>query len=171
MTRRSVFWEINRDPALTCIHCQTVTDAKFAHELSTYEAYRTVEEIVSISPSGFVITGGDPLARPDLFQIVDYARRSGLQPMIELASTASLSETAVTALQASGASGVIFHINGASPYRHDAITAARGSFALTTRAMKWAGTVGLPLHVSTALNRRNVSHLGSIAELLREYDV
>ena len=171
MNRRSVIWEINRQSALTCVHCQTVHDPKYAHELSTYEAYKAVDEIMSINPRIFVIAGGDPLGRPDVFQVIDYARRRGLTPLIELVATSNLTEESIAKLKQSGAGGAIFSINGGSPYRHDVVTALRGSFNHTIQAVGWAKAAGLPVHVNTLLNKRNASHLGSIADLLSELGV
>jgi AdoMet-dependent heme synthase len=171
MAHRTVIWEINRESALPCVHCQTVNDPKFAHELSTYEAYKTVDEILSVDPRTFIIAGGDPLGRSDIFQVIDYARRRGMRPLVEVVATSNLTEAAIEHLQQSGAAGMIFSINGASSYRHDVVTALRGSFSLTISALEWARAIGLPVHVTTLLNRRNVSHLGSIADLLSEHGV
>jgi AdoMet-dependent heme synthase len=170
MTRRTVIWEINRNAALPCVHCQTVTDPKYAHELSTYESYKTIDEIASINPESLIIAGGDPLARHDLFQIIDYAQRHGLAPVVELVASSNVTEEAIPHLKRSGAAALIFTINGASSYRHDALT-TRGAYRVTLNALAWARAAALPVHAITVLNRRNMLHLSSIAELLIEEGV
>ncbi|HEX7421706.1 MAG TPA: hypothetical protein VF505_17600, partial [Thermoanaerobaculia bacterium] len=64
MTSPTVLWEITRSCALECPHCPKPGDdgQRSAEELSTYEAYKTVDQIAALAPRQFIITGGDPLA-------------------------------------------------------------------------------------------------------------
>ena len=163
MTQPTVLWEITRACALHCVHCETA-DSTESEELSTYEAYKTIDQIAAIKPADFIITGGDPLARPDLDQIIDYARRRGLEPAVALSPTPNLTPESLTKLRECGARRVIFAINGATSLRHDLLTAV-GSFDLTMTAIDLARAAGLSIEIDTLVTRRNVSEIGAIADL------
>src|SRR6476469_4189330 len=112
MTEPTVLWEITRSCALKCIHCDHAdpSSGPASEELSTYEAYKTIDQIVALRPAEFIITGGDPRARPDLDQIIDYARRRGLAPAVALSPSPNLTPEWLTKLRDSGARKVIFAI-------------------------------------------------------------
>src|SRR6187397_161974 len=122
MNQPAVFWEITRDCSLDCRHCLTHEDHRVSEELSTYEAYKTVDQIVAIKPLEVTITGGDPLARGDLFQIIDYATRRGLKPAVAVTATANLTTAAIENLRTAGAARLIFSLNGATAQRHDQVS-------------------------------------------------
>ena len=166
MTQPAVLWEITRSCALKCLHCANVeASSGEPEELSTYEAYKTIDQIAALNPGEFIITGGDPLARPDLDQIIDYARRRGLAPAIALSPTPNLTPEWLTKLRDCGARRVIFAINGATSLRHDLLTAVRGSFDLTMTSIDLARAAGLTIEVDTLITRRNVSDIEAIADL------
>jgi MoaA/NifB/PqqE/SkfB family radical SAM enzyme len=76
-----VMWELTRACDMHCRNCSIgATSCPGANELTTYEVYKTIDQIDVLAPREFIITGGDPLAREDIVQIVSYARRRGLDP-------------------------------------------------------------------------------------------
>ncbi|MGH9419763.1 MAG: radical SAM protein, partial [Thermoanaerobaculia bacterium] len=76
-----VMWELTRACDLHCRNCTIgATGNRGANELSTYEAYKTIDQIAALTPREVIMTGGDPLERADVDQIVNYARRRGLDP-------------------------------------------------------------------------------------------
>ena len=78
-----VTWELTRECDLACRGCPLPRDARSGtNELSTYESYKTIDQILELAPREFFITGGDPLEREDVYQIVDYSRRRGLLPVL-----------------------------------------------------------------------------------------
>ena len=80
-THPTVMWELTRACDLHCSNCTIgATEMRGANELSTYEAYKTIDQIAALAPREFILTGGDPLERDDVVQIVNYARRRGLDP-------------------------------------------------------------------------------------------
>lgn len=168
MSRPTVKWEITRSCDLTCRHSAKPDDDRrpATEELSTYEAYKTVDQIASLNPRQLIIAGGDPLARSDVFQIVDYARHRGLKPAIELVPTANLTAEAIDKLNGSGVATFIFSIDGATPARHNLLTGLRGSFERTADAIDWARKTCLPIEVNTMLTRRSISDLVPIGDLL-----
>jgi radical SAM protein with 4Fe4S-binding SPASM domain len=168
MSQPTVLWEITRSCALKCIHCDhgESSNGTKSEELSTYEAYKTIDQIVALRPAEFIITGGDPLARPDLDQVIDYARRRGLEPAVALSPSPNLTSEWLTKLRDSGARKVIFAINGSTSHRHDLLTAVRGSFDLTMTAINLARAAGLTIEIDTLITRRNFSEIEAIADLV-----
>src|SRR5690349_24286927 len=76
-----VIWEVTRACALACVHCRADAIARRdPRELTTDEAYRLIDRVraFGVRPPLFVLTGGDPMRRPDLAQLVRYATRAGL---------------------------------------------------------------------------------------------
>src|SRR5689334_9768548 len=130
VSRILVMWELTRACDLHCTNCSiAATGKRGAKELTTYEAYKTVDQIAALAPREFIITGGDPLARDDVFQIVDYARRRGLSPEVVLSPTTPLTSEAIEHLGRSGAAAGVFRIDGFTPAMHTAIQGVVGTFA------------------------------------------
>lgn len=167
MGQPTIIWEITHSCNLACVHCpRSFDDRPIADELSTYEAYKTIDQIASLKPGRFVINGGDPLERADVFQIIDYARRRGLKPAVELVPTPTLTASAIANLRNSGAAAAIFSVNGPTSSHHDKMMGIRGSFEMTMMAIEWARNAGLPVEINSLLTRRGIADLAPIADLL-----
>ena len=164
-----VMWELTRACHLQCMHCTAGAQARRNPlELSTYEAYKTIDQIVALAPRELLITGGDPLERVDLFQLVDYARRRGIRPAVTLVPSNALNGSIPGKLRANGVDRAIFSIDGTNPERHDAVRGIRGHFTSTLQAIRWARTSGLPVEINTLVSRRGARELGTIADLVAE---
>lgn len=173
MAQPTVIWEITGSCDLYCFYCPDPVDdrRRSVEQLSTYEAYKTVDQIASLNPKKFIISGGDPLARPDLFQIVEYAHRRGLRPAVALIPTLNLTAEPVVKLHDSGAATVIFSLNGPTAALHDVSIGLRGAFERTMRAIERARTAGLAVEINTLLTRRSIGDLVAIAGLLTSLGV
>jgi len=163
-----VMWELTRACDLHCSNCTIgATEFRGANELTTYEAYKTIDQIVALKPREFVITGGDPLEREDVSQVVNYARRRGLNPALVVSPTSQLNAEAMDRLERNGLTRIIFSIDGASAEVHEAVRGAKGTFAATLRAVRSAQTIGLEVEINTLITRRNVDDLQAMADLIR----
>jgi radical SAM protein with 4Fe4S-binding SPASM domain len=165
-------WELTRACKLGCAHCPIGAQPRRSPlELSTYEAYKTIDQIVSLNPDEVIITGGDPFERTDLYQLIDYGRRRGLQPSLTVSTTPSLTGAAIGKLKRNGLSRLVIGLVSSSPDKHDSSRAFPGQFGSTLRAIGWARTAELPVEINTLLNPRNVRELQTVAELLGDVDV
>jgi len=163
-----VMWELTRACDLHCSNCTIgATEFRGANELTTYEAYKTIDQIVALKPREFVITGGDPLEREDVSQVVNYARRRGLNPALVVSPTSQLDAEAMDRLERNGLTRIIFSIDGASAEVHEAVRGAKETFAATLRAVRSAQTIGLEVEINTLVTRRNVDDLCAMADLIR----
>lgn len=167
-----VMWELTRACRLNCVHCPIGAQQKRSPlELSTYEAYKTIDQIVALRPDEFILTGGDLLERGDLFQLIDYARRRGLKPTVTVTVTSSLTGAIVGKIKHNGADRIAIALDGAVPERHDAERGITGQFGATLLALRWARTAEVGIEVNTLLTRRNLADLPRMAELLGDIGV
>lgn len=169
---RVVMWELTRACKLACAHCPIGAQPRRSPlELSTYEAYKTIDQIVSMNPEELIITGGDPLERADIYQLIDYARRRGLDPVLTVSATPSLTGAAIGKLKRNGLARLVISLDSAAPEKHDSARGISGQFGATLLAIRWARTAELPVEVNTLLTRRNLSDLNTTAELLGDVEV
>lgn len=163
-----VQWELTRLCSQYCRGCPTGAGAqRDPNELSTYEAYKTVDQIAALRPRELIITGGDPLEREDVYQIVDYARRRGLDPSLVLTPARDLTFDAIARLQKNGLTRVVFSLDGSTAAIHESVHAVAGTFGRTLEAMRWAESAGLRIEVNTLVLRSNAADLEAMAALLR----
>lgn len=167
-----VMWELTRACRLECTCCPVGAQQRRSPlELSTYESYKTLDQIVALRPSELIISGGDLLERADIFQLVDYSRRRGVAPTVTLTVTPSLTGSVIGKLRHNGAAHLAFALDSARPERHDAARGLNGQFASTLLALRWARTADVPLEINTLLTRRNLGDLETLAELLADVGV
>src|SRR5688572_27453495 len=104
-----VIWEVTRACALACLHCRADAIARRSpDELTTAEAKRLIDEVRSFGspPPLFVLTGGDPMRRPDLAEIVGYATSAGLIVALTPSGTAAVTRARLAELRSAGLSRV-----------------------------------------------------------------
>jgi radical SAM protein with 4Fe4S-binding SPASM domain len=168
---RVVMWELTRACRLACAHCPIGAHPRRSPlELSTYEAYKTIDQIVSLNPDEVILTGGDPLERPDFPQLIDYARRRGLETSLMVAPTPSLTGAAIGKLKRIGLSRLIVSLDSTTPDSHDVTRGISGQFATTLLAIRWARTAELPVEINTLLTRDNLADLPRMAEFLGDVE-
>lgn len=167
-----VLWELTRLCDLHCRGCPSgASELRDPNELSTYEAYKTIDQIATLRPRELIITGGDPLEREDVGQIIDYARRRGLDPALVLSATRELTFDAIANLQNNGLTSAVFSVDGSTAATHENVHAVIGTFAATLRAMRWAERTGLRIEVNTLVTRYNAHDLEAIVELIRPFSI
>jgi radical SAM protein with 4Fe4S-binding SPASM domain len=168
--RPRVVWELTGDCDLGCRHCSASEEA-IDSDRSTYAAYKTIDQIAAVHPREVVLSGGDPLERPDVYELIGYARRRGLDPAIAVSPTSRLTLDSLEMLRQSGLNRVIFNVDGSSPERHEQQNGVSGSFGRTTRIMRWASVLGLAIEVNTLVTRRSISDLAVIIQRLRCFPI
>lgn len=160
-----VYWEATQACGLSCRHCRAESvPNRHPMELATDEAMALMREI-----SGFgvpfphlVITGGDPMERPDLLPLVAYGRGLGLAVSVTPAGTPDLTADRLEALRDAGVTSLALSLDGATPATHDAFRGVDGSFAATVAAGRAIRALGLPLQVNTLVTATTASELDAI---------
>ncbi len=168
----TVIWELTRACELHCRHCPHPADrSRSPHELTTYEAYSLVNQIVQLAPQRFVISGGDPLTRDDVYQLVDHARRRGLKPAVTLSPTANATADAIARLRRNGLSRIIMSLEGPSADSHDASSGIAGSYRRTLHILGTALLSGIDVEVNTLVTHYNIDVLDAIYEKIERMGV
>jgi len=165
-----IVWELTRECDLGCRHCPSGENTVDS-DRSTYGAYKVIDQIVAAHPRELIFSGGDPLERHDIYELIEYARRRGLDPAIAVSPTSRLTLDSLEMLHRSGLDRVIFNIDGSSSERHEQQNGVPRSFGRSIRIMRWACVVGLAIEVNTLVTRRSISDLAVIVELLRSFPI
>jgi AdoMet-dependent heme synthase len=118
-----------------------------------------------------ILTGGDPLARADLYDLIDTAHELGIGVSITPAATPALTADVLLKLQQHGVEGLGLSLDGSTAQRHDSIRGVPGTFDLTMQAMQWAKELGMPLQVNTLVAAETAADIPAIYELLRPLNV
>lgn len=166
-----VYWEATLACDLACSHCRAEAQPwRDPLELSPQEARKLIDQIASFSrdhPPHLVITGGDPLQRPDLFQLIATAKRLGLGVSVTPAGTPRLTAKVIEQLKAAGVDSLAMSLDGSTAEKHDELRGVKGSFDLTLRAMREVVSRGVPLQVNTMVTAQTIRDLWHIYDLLK----
>lgn len=160
-------WEVTQACDLACVHCRaSAQPERHPEELSTAEGKRLIEQIAALRVPVFVLTGGDPIKRPDLFKLIDYARVQGVRVSLTPSATPLLTREVVFRLKEAGLARLAVSLDGASAETHDGFRGLSGSFARTLDAVRWANEAGLPVQINTTFSRRNMGEMDEILALI-----
>jgi AdoMet-dependent heme synthase len=167
-----VIWEATQACDLACVHCRACAQpARNPFELSTEEAKRLIDDIAAMRVPLFVITGGDPLKRPDIYELVRYAADLGLRPSMTPSATPLLTREAIVRLKERGLARLALSLDGPTAAIHDGFRRVEGSFALTLRGAQIAREIGLAVQINTTITRHNLAYLDEIIFLLEQLDI
>lgn len=170
----NVYWEVTRACALACRHCRAeAAPAPDPRQLSFEEGIALLRQIRDFGDPlpQLILTGGDPLERPDLFALIDEAKSLGIGVSITPAATPALTREVLVRLQQHGVEGLGLSLDGSAAPRHDSIRGIPGTFARTIQAMLWAQELGMPLQVNTLVSAETADDIPSIYELLKGFGV
>ena len=160
-------WEVTQACDLACVHCRASAQPdRHPMELSTAEGKHLIEQIAALQVPVFVLTGGDPIKRPDLFELIGHARKMGVRVSLTPSATPLLTREIVFRLKEAGLARLAVSMDGASATTHDAFRGFSGSFARTLDAVRWANEAGLPVQINTTFSRRNIGEIDAIVALM-----
>jgi radical SAM protein len=162
-----VIWEVTRACDLACVHCRAAAIPKRdPQELTTGEGLRLIQDLRGFGHPVFVLTGGDPLLRPDLEELVAAAAAERLPVALSPAGTPLLSHARLRRLREAGLRGVSISLDGSCAAVHDAFRRVRGSFDTSLEGAAAAAALGLRLQINTTVTRHNLADLEAIAALV-----
>lgn len=169
-----LYWEMTQACDLACRHCRAAAiPRRNPNELSTDEGRQLLDSVVRFGSRRphVVFTGGDPLRRPDLWELLAYARDLGLTVSVTPSGTPLCTKEAIARLKESGAYSLAFSIDGSNAAAHDHIRQVDGSFDRTISAVGWAREAGLPVQVSTLVAAETADDLPAVYQLVRDLGV
>lgn len=164
-----LFWEVTRACALACRHCRAIAQPR-AHpeELTHEEAMALVEQIARLAPPMLVLTGGDPMMRRDIFDIITRAAELGLRVALSPAATPRLLHTDFRRLREAGVVSMSLSLDGATRSSHDAFRGVPHTFERTMEAARMAKEAGIQLQINTTITRSTLPELEAFADILRQ---
>jgi AdoMet-dependent heme synthase len=169
-----VYWEMTQACALACKHCRAeAMPFPQPRELTYGESKEFLSQIIEFRDPlpHLILTGGDPLSRMDLYELIHYAKTLGLEVSITPSATPALTEDALNKLKARRIQSLGLSLDGSSAERHDAIRAVPGCFERTMAALRHGGRLGLPIQVNTLIAEETADDLPAIYQLLKTFPV
>ena len=165
-------WEVTQSCDLACKHCRAAAQP-IAHpdELTNAEGKALIDQIADMHVPIFVFTGGAPLKRKDVFELIAYAAGKGVQVALTPSATPLLTREAIFKLKEAGLVRLGISLDGSSPEIHDVFRGLPGAYARTIQAIEWAGEAGLPIQVHTTISRHNANDLDALCALFEKLNI
>lgn len=164
---RLIFWETTAGCNLACIHCRrmTVADQLLPQDLKTQEAFDLIDQVAAFARPIFVLSGGEPLFRPDIFDIARHATDAGL--IVALATNGTLIDRSVAQkIKDSGIRRVSVSFDGADADTHN-IFRGSGAFERSIAGMGHLAEVGVPYQINTTVARHNSHQMPETLKLAK----
>ena len=172
-----VSWNLTYRCNLACEHCYLdaggtplVGTENFADrsELGTEECFRVIEEIAAFAPECVtILTGGEPLLRRDILEIVRRAAERGLWVVVGT-NGVRITENVARRLAEAGARGLSLSLDALDPDRHDRFRKVRGAWRNTVEGAEILNRTGLPFIVQTTAGSHNLGELEAIADFAHD---
>ena len=149
----------------------TKTTPRETNHFPTAEAFHLIEDVAAMRVPVLALTGGDPLTRPDLFPIIEFAANRSVRTSLTLLPTPLLETAIISELKACGLMRAGFWLHGSTPQLNDSHWEASGLYRRTLDIIGACHEVQLPVQINTIVSRRNFHDLESMIELLIRLDV
>lgn len=168
-----VFYEVTRACNLLCRHCRAEAQPhRHPLELAPGASLQLLDKLATFpKPPLVVLTGGDPIKRADIFDIVNHGVAIGLKMAMTPSATKLVTTDAVGRLKAAGLHRLAVSLDGADAARHDDFRRVPGSFARTLEIMNDARSCGLSMQINTTITRYNVDQIDEMAALLDGFGI
>ncbi len=162
-------WEVTQSCDLACKHCRAAAQP-LAHpdQLTNAEGKALIDQIADMHIPIFVFTGGDPLKRPDVYELIEYAAGKGVHVALTPSATPLLTREAIFKLKEAGLVRLGISLDGSTPEIHDAFRGLPGAWARTIQAIEWANEAGIPIQVHTTISRHNAHDLDNLCALFEK---
>lgn len=164
-TVRMIAWELTRVCNLACRHCRAAAiDTPPPGELTTEECFKLIDDIASFAKPTVILTGGEPLMRPDLFEIAARGTERGLR-VVAAPNGTLLDDEAARRLVEAGVLRISISLDGRDAVSHDELRGVTGAFEGALHGIAAANRAGLPFQINTTVTTRNADELQSVMDL------
>ncbi len=162
-------WEVTQSCDLACKHCRAAAQPiPHPDQLTNAEGKALIDQIAEMQIPIFVLTGGDPLKRSDVFELIRYAAGKGVKVALTPSATPLLTREAIFQLKEAGLVRLGISLDGSTPQIHDAFRGLAGAWARTIQAIEWANEAGIPIQVHTTISRHNAHDLDNLCNLFEK---
>ncbi|HEX7593045.1 MAG TPA: TIGR04053 family radical SAM/SPASM domain-containing protein [Anaerolineae bacterium] len=169
-----VYWEMTQACGLACRHCRAdAMTQPHPQELTNAESKNLLRQIAAFGNPlpHLILTGGDPLQRADLYDLIDDANALGLSVSITPSATNNLTHEVVARLKAHGIQSLGLSLDGSNAARHETVRGVPGCFDWTIRGAHLAAEYDLPVQVNTLVSAETADDLPATYELLKSLKV
>ena len=169
---RVVAWEVTRACPLACIHCRAEAQhTPDPHQLTTQEGLALLADIAAMGgPTIVILTGGEPLTRPDIFDLLRFGSQQGLHMAVSPDDGRLLTPETVARLKAAGARRVSFSLHYPTAEDNDRFARTPGAFAAAMEGLANLRAGELPFQINTTVTCRNVDKLPQLLTLVRSLE-
>lgn len=164
-------YNVTRECNMKCSHCYiNATDTKLDNELSTVEAKKVIDQIYQVSSPLLILSGGEPLMRADIFELIEYGTKKGMK--IGLGSNGYLIDDSVAKkLKDAGIATVSISLDSNIPAQHDEFRGVQGAWQKAVDACKALRKHGVLVQVNTTLTHDNYNQIDDIMTLAESIGV
>ncbi|HEX5838275.1 MAG TPA: TIGR04053 family radical SAM/SPASM domain-containing protein [Anaerolineales bacterium] len=165
----TIAWEVTRACAYACVHCRA--DAMHTpdpNELNTEESLRLIDRLAEFGSPILVFTGGDPMMRRDLHELIAYATGKGLRCSLTPTATALPTTARLEKVREAGIRRIALSLDAPVPQIHDSFRQVKGSWQRTMDILHRAQSIGLSVQVNTTVAKHNVDILDEMIPFLQE---
>ncbi len=163
-----VIWETTRSCELACRHCRAEADmTRHSGELTTEEGYKVMDQAAELGSPIFILSGGDPLNRPDLEDLIRHGKKLGLRMGTIPAATKNLTLERMKSIKEAGINQVALSLDGPTAALHDNFRKVEGSFDKTLKGAALIREAGLALQVNTVFAAWNFQYLEELVAMVR----
>jgi heme b synthase len=162
---RIIAWELTRSCNLLCAHCRaSSTQGIFEGELTTAVCLHLIDDIAEIGKPILILSGGEPLLRPDFFQIASYAAGKGLRVAVGTNGTL-VTEDIATKLKKVPVSRVAVSIDFPKPQLQDKFRGKAGAFKAALEGIALLHQTGIEIQINSTITRLNMKYLNELLDL------
>jgi heme b synthase len=163
-----IAWEVTRSCNLNCVHCRAAANCgPYPGELSTQKCFQLIDEIAAVSSPVIILTGGEPLLRPDIFELASYGTNKGLRMVMATNGTLVNLAIAKKMIQ-SGIKRVSISIDGKDAASHDTFRQEKGAFAGALAGIEALKSAGMEFQINTTVTTANLQQIKDILELAKK---
>jgi len=165
----AIAWEVTRACAFACVHCRAdAIPQKDPLELNTDEGFRLIDQLAEFGSPILIFTGGDPMMRRDLFDLIAYATRKGLRCSLTPTATALPTLKRLREAKEAGIRRIALSLDAPVPEVHDEFRKVEGSWQRTMDILHRAEEVGLSVQVNTTVTSFNLELLPEMVPFIEE---
>jgi len=160
-----VAWEITRSCNLYCAHCRgSSASTSYSDELTTDECFRLVDQILEVGKPIIILTGGEPLVRPDVLQVAKYAVSKGLRVVMGTNGTL-ITEEMASKLKEVPVSRLGISLDFPVAGLQDDFRGQTGAFASAMAGIANARKAGIEVQINSTISKLNVNYLEELLDL------
>lgn len=169
---KEIYWEVTRSCPLACSYCPSMSSPEqHPRELTTEEGLDLIDHLANFGspPPRLILTGGNPLCRPDLFDLIARAKEHGFPIAVELSTLPDISPDRLAELVEAGVESVALNLDGPDASTHDRVSGIEGAYARTRMLARAASQNGLKLEFNTLVSDQTLTQMPAIYNQVRKW--